>query len=63
MSLKDARIGFVGGGAIAEALLGGLAVLLGAYSLVMDFEGIELGVKRGVHKKYGWSAARSLLMS
>ncbi len=44
-------------------LLGGLAVLLGAYSLVMDFEGIELGVKRGVHKKYGWSAAFGLTMT
>lgn len=44
-------------------LLGGLAVLLGAYSLVMDFEGIELGVKRGVHKKYGWSAAFGLVMT
>ena len=44
-------------------LLGGLAVLLGAYSLVMDFEGIEMGVKRGVHKKYGWSAAFGLTMT
>lgn len=44
-------------------LLGGLAVLLGAYSLVMDFEGIELGVKRGVHKKYGWSAAFGITMT
>ncbi len=44
-------------------ILGALAVLLGAYSLVMDFEGIELGVKRGVHKKYGWSAAFGLVMT
>ncbi|WP_072312723.1 Bax inhibitor-1/YccA family protein [Agrococcus sp. Marseille-P2731] len=44
-------------------LLGGLAVLLGAYSLVMDFEGIEMGVKRGVHKKYGWSAAFGLVLT
>lgn len=44
-------------------ILGALAVLLGAYSLVMDFEGIELGVKRGVHKKYGWSAAFGLTMT
>ncbi|WP_405216094.1 Bax inhibitor-1/YccA family protein [Agrococcus sp. Ld7] len=44
-------------------LLGALAVLLGAYSLVMDFEGIEMGVKRGVHKKYGWSAAFGLVLT
>jgi len=44
-------------------ILGVLAVVLGAYSLVMDFEGIELGVKRGVHKKYGWSAAFGLTMT
>ncbi|WP_206448354.1 Bax inhibitor-1/YccA family protein [Agrococcus sp. KRD186] len=44
-------------------ILGVLAVLLGAYSLVMDFEGIEMGVKRGVHKKYGWSAAFGLVLT
>lgn len=44
-------------------ILGILAVLLGAYSLVMDFEGIEAGVKRGVHKKYGWSAAFGLVLT
>ena len=44
-------------------ILGALAVLLGAYSLVMDFEGIEMGVKRGVHKKYGWSAAFGLVLT
>lgn len=44
-------------------ILGLLAVLLGAYSLVMDFEGIEMGVKRGVHKKYGWSAAFGLVLT
>jgi uncharacterized YccA/Bax inhibitor family protein len=44
-------------------ILGVLAVVLGAYSLVMDFEGIEMGVKRGVHKKYGWSAAFGLTMT
>ena len=38
-------------------LLGGLAVLLGAYSLVMDFEMTENGVKRGAPAKYEWSAA------
>ncbi|SDS28443.1 Bax inhibitor-1/YccA family protein [Agrococcus carbonis] len=44
-------------------ILGVLAVVLGAYSLVMDFENIEMGVKRGVHKKYGWSAAFGITMT
>lgn len=44
-------------------LLGGLAVLLGAYSLVMDFEGVENGVKRGAPAKYGWSAAFGITMT
>lgn len=44
-------------------ILGILAVLLGAYSLVMDFEGVEKGVKRGVHKKYGWTAAFGITMT
>lgn len=44
-------------------ILGGLAVLLGAYSLVMDFTAIEQGVERGVDKKYGWSAAFGLTVT
>lgn len=44
-------------------ILGAIAVLLGAYSLVMDFEGVENGVKRGVDKKYGWSAAFGITMT
>lgn len=38
-------------------ILGVLAVLLGAYSLVMDFEMTENGVKRGAPAKYEWQAA------
>lgn len=38
-------------------ILGVLAVILGAYSLVMDFEMTENGVKRGAPAKYEWSAA------
>lgn len=44
-------------------ILGVLAVVLGAYSLVMDFEGVENGVKRGVPAKYGWSAAFGITMT
>ncbi|WP_186329387.1 Bax inhibitor-1/YccA family protein [Agrococcus jejuensis] len=38
-------------------VLGALAVLLGAYSLMLDFNNVEIGVQRGVPAKYGWQAA------
>ena len=44
-------------------ILGVLAVLLGAYSLVMDFEMTENGVKRGAPAKYEWSAAFGITMT
>ncbi|SDH32012.1 Bax inhibitor-1/YccA family protein [Agrococcus jejuensis] len=37
--------------------LGILAVALGAYSLMLDFNNVEIGVQRGVPAKYGWQAA------
>ena len=44
-------------------ILGALAVLLGAYSLVQDFEMTENGVKRGAPRKYEWSAAFGITMT
>ena len=44
-------------------ILGVLAVVLGAYSLVMDFEMTENGVKRGAPAKYEWSAAFGITMT
>ncbi|WP_430591533.1 Bax inhibitor-1/YccA family protein [Humidisolicoccus flavus] len=44
-------------------LLGGLAVLLGAYSLMIDFNGVEEGVKRGVPAAFGWTAAFGITMT
>ena len=44
-------------------ILGALAVLLGAYSLVQDFEMTENGVKRGAPAKYEWSAAFGITMT
>ena len=38
-------------------VIGALAVLLGAYSLMLDFNNVEIGVQRGVPAKYGWQAA------
>ncbi|NHU85315.1 Bax inhibitor-1/YccA family protein [Kocuria sp. JC486] len=42
--------------------IGGIAILLAAYSLVMDFESIERGIGR-VARKYAWSAAFGLTVT
>lgn len=44
-------------------IIGALAVLLAAYSLVMDFELIQNGVKNRVPEKWGWSAAFGLTVT
>jgi uncharacterized YccA/Bax inhibitor family protein len=43
--------------------IGVLAVLLAAYSLVMDFELIQNGVKNRVPEKWAWSAAFGLMVT
>ncbi len=43
--------------------IGALAVLLAAYSLVMDFELIQNGVKNRVPEKWAWSAAFGLMVT
>ncbi|MBP1327349.1 putative YccA/Bax inhibitor family protein [Leucobacter exalbidus] len=44
-------------------IVGLLAVFLAAYSLVMDFELIQNGVKNRVPEKWGWSAAFGLMVT
>lgn len=44
-------------------VVGLLAVLLAAYSLVMDFEFVKNGVENRVPRKYGWSAAFGLMVT
>lgn len=44
-------------------IIGGLAVLLAAYSLVMDFELIKNGVENRVPEKWAWSAAFGLMVT
>ena len=44
-------------------IIGALAVLLAAYSLVMDFELIKNGVQNRVPEKWGWSAAFGLMVT
>jgi len=44
-------------------IIGAVAVLLAAYSLVMDFELIKNGVDNRVPEKWGWSAAFGLMVT
>ena len=44
-------------------LIGILAVLLAAYSLVLDFDQIQQGVRRGLPAKFGWTAAFGLMVT
>lgn len=44
-------------------ILGVLAVLMGAYSLVMDFTFIQNGVRNQVPAKYGWTGAFGIVVT
>lgn len=44
-------------------VLGIFAVLMGAYSLVMDFEHIQHGVQNHLPEKYGWLASFGLIVT
>jgi len=44
-------------------VIGLFAVLLAAYSLVLDFDAIKKGVQSGAPRKYGWSAAFGLVLT
>jgi uncharacterized YccA/Bax inhibitor family protein len=43
--------------------LGILVVLLAAYSLVIDFEQVKIGVQRGVPRVFGWQAAFGIVLT
>ncbi len=44
-------------------ILGVFVVILAAYSLVLDFDGIKRGVTNGAARKYGWTAALGLMVT
>jgi len=44
-------------------VIGALAVLLAAYSLVMDFELVKNGVENRIPEKWGWAAAFGLMVT
>ena len=43
--------------------LGILVVLLAAYSLVIDFEQVKVGVQRGAPRAFGWTAAFGIVLT
>lgn len=44
-------------------ILGVFAVLMGAYSLIMDFDFVENGVANRIPEKYGWTAAFGIVVT
>lgn len=44
-------------------ILGVFAVLLGAYSLVMDFELMDQGIANGLEERYGWTVAFGITLT
>jgi uncharacterized YccA/Bax inhibitor family protein len=43
--------------------LGILVVIMAAYSLVLDFDSVQQGVRRGVPRVYGWQAAFGIMVT
>ncbi len=43
--------------------IGALAVLLAAYSLVLDFDFVQRGVQSGAPRKYGWQAGFGIMVT
>jgi uncharacterized YccA/Bax inhibitor family protein len=44
-------------------IIGVLVVVMAAYSLVLDFDQIQRGVRRGLPAKYGWTGAFGLMVT
>lgn len=51
------RAGLIG------VVIGLLAVLMAAYSLVLDFDSIQRGVRNGAPRVYGWSGAFGIMVT
>lgn len=54
LGLREGPLGIV---------VGLVAIVLGALNLVLDFDMIEEGVRRGVPERYGWQAAFGLMVT
>jgi len=51
------------GGIPLGLIIGVLVILMGAYSLVLDFDMIQRGVRNRAHKKYGWTGAFGIMVT
>ena len=54
LGLFDVKLGII---------IGVLAVLMAAYSLVLDFDFVQKGVNNRIPRKYGWSAAFGIVLT
>jgi uncharacterized YccA/Bax inhibitor family protein len=45
------------------AIIGVLVIVMAAYSLVLDFTSIKVGVERGAPRVYGWTAAFGIMVT
>jgi uncharacterized YccA/Bax inhibitor family protein len=65
--VNDSMFGLSSGFTIAGIPLGlvlaPFIVLLGAYSLVLDFDTIQQGVRRGAPRAYGWQGAFGIMVT
>ena len=50
-------------GVILGVILGVLVIIMAAYSLVLDFDSIQTGVKHGAPRIYGWTAAFDIMVT
>lgn len=48
---------------IVGIVIGVLVVIMAAYSLVLDFDQIQQGVRRGIPAKYGWTGAFGIMVT
>ncbi len=60
--LRSAEIPILGGIPLG-VILGPLVIIMAAYSLVLDFDSIQTGVKRGAPRAYGWTAAFGIMVT
>jgi len=60
--LRSAEIPILGGIPLG-VILGPLVIIMAAYSLVLDFDSIQTGVKRGAPRMYGWTAAFGIMVT
>ena len=59
--LRSAEVPFLG--IPFGLIIGPLAILLGAYSLVLDFTAVKEGVETGAPRKWGWKAAFGITLT